>query len=216
MAFLTSLFSCCASQSVSEKAEAETRHARIVSAVYHHDATLVHPRSRPQSPRYRDNPPEYGDIAHHPLITIDEKNAADFDVFADGGGAQEDEDGGDDESDSLPPPISPNSSVISIPSTRLTDLTSMPTGETVSALGRPSLDRYPSRSTRPPSYYNSPRRTPSPAFSAAGDGDEGRHEVWLHPVMQSNWLEVLQQHAARRATLPVPTSRHIERNTANR
>jgi hypothetical protein len=215
MAFLSFLLSCCASHSVSEKAEAETRHARIVSAVHQH-ATLTRPLSRPQSPRYQDNPPDYGDIAHHPLITIDEKNAADFDVFADGDGGEEEDNDDDDESDSLPPPISPNSSVVSIPSTRLTDLTSMPTGETVSALGRPSLDRYPSRSTRPPSYYNSPKRTPSPAFSAAGDGVEGRDDVWLHPVMQSNWLEVLQQHAARRATLPAPTSRHDDRNTPNR
>lgn len=213
MAFLTSLFSCCASQSVSEKAEAETRHARIVSAVHQHNVTFSRPRSRPQSPRYQDSPPEYGDIAHHPLIIIDEKNAAEFDVFACGDDAAaeaEEDDDDEDESNSLPPPISPNSSVISIPSTRLTDLTSIPTGETVSALGRPSLDRYPSRSTRPPSYYNSPRRTPSPAFSVARDGDEGRDGVWLHPVMQSNWLEVLQQHAARRATCP------NERSTGNR
>jgi len=202
MAFLTSLFSCCASQSLSEKAEAETRHARIVSAVQQHNATSSHPRSRPQSPRYQDSPPQYGDIAHHPLITIDEKNAADFNIFACGDSTADDKEEEDEEDDSLPPPISPNSSVISIPSTRLTDLTSMPTGETLSASGRPSLDRYPSRSTRPPSYYNTPRRTPSPGFSVGEDGDEARDEVWLHPVMQSNWLEVLQQRAARRATSP--------------
>ncbi|KEF62945.1 uncharacterized protein A1O9_00919 [Exophiala aquamarina CBS 119918] len=206
MAFFTSLFSCCASQSVSEKAEAEIRHARIVSAVQQHNATVSRPRSRPQSRRYQDSPPEYGDIAHHPLITIDEKNAADFDVFAYDDYVTEDE----DESNSLPPSISPNSSVISIPSTRLTDLTSIPTGETISALGRPSLDRYPSRSTRPPSYYNSPRRTPSPDLSVVRDGDEARDEVWLHPVMQSNWLDVLQQHAARRA------AGSNERSTGNR
>lgn len=211
MTFLSSVFSCCASQSLSEKAEQETRHARIVSAVQHHDASLGRPRSRPQSPRYHDAPPEYRDIAQNPLITIDEKNAADFDEFEYGGITEERED--QTESDSLPPPVSPNSSVVSIPSTRLTDLTSLPTGDTVATHGRLSLDRYPSRSTRPPSYYNNPRRTPSPAFSA---GDETRDEVWLHPVMQNNWLEVLQDHAVRRATAQRSTSRPDERTTANR
>lgn len=216
MTFLSSVFSCCASQSVSEKAGQETRHARIVSAVRQHDhhASLTRSRSQPQSPRYYDNPPEYGDIAHHPLITIDEKNPADFDVFEDEENVEQEQP--DEDTGSSPPPISPYSSVVSIPSTLLTDLTSLPTGDSFSVGGRPSLDRYPSRSTRPPSYYNIAGRTPSPAFSAAGDGDRRRDEVWLHPVMQSNWLEVLQEHAVGRATAPLSTSRPIERNTANR
>lgn len=209
MTFFNSLFCCYTSRSLSEKAEAETRRIRIINAVNASEPYLnshEYTGSRPQSPRYRDNPPLYTDIAKTPLITIDEKIAADFDRSE----AREED---DEDDDTAAPPISPNSSVISIPSTRLTDLTAMPTGGTASSYGRSSLERWTSRSTRPPSYdgTRAMTRTPSPNPLDVGErldrrgsppqqhaegAERNRADIWVHPVMQNDWLQVLQADAA--------------------
>jgi hypothetical protein len=161
MTLLRSLFVCCASQSQSEKNNADARHARIVSVVQHHESQM---RARSPSLSYRDSPPSYADIAQHPLIAIDEKNADEI-----------------ERDNYVAAPLSDRSSIVSIPSTRLTDLTSMNTGETTHS-GR-----------RPPSYHASPGTTYTPAASAGRDG------VWGHPVMSNDWLQILQDDAVGQA-----------------
>ncbi|KIX06681.1 uncharacterized protein Z518_04657 [Rhinocladiella mackenziei CBS 650.93] len=181
MSFLVSLL-CCSKDSPG-KLEAETRHARLVAVSHgndHYNGSLPRPQE------YPDNPPEYKDIARHPLISIDEKCPIDFELVV------EDE-------DDAPLPISPNSSVVSIPSTRLTDLTSMQTGETAVTLARGSLDRGSTHASRPPSYHSNPRRSPSPVSFVGLNSESERDGVWQHPVMSNNWLEVLRQDAIRRA-----------------
>lgn len=175
----TSLFCCSSQDRLSSKLEAETRHARIVAVTADGSSSSPH---RPQ--RYTDGPPGYTESAQHPLITIDEKAPIDFEGLVDG------------EDEGLPP-ISPRSSVVSIPSTRLTDLTSMRTGDTMHTGARASLEWPSLGGSRPPSYY-AYARSPSPAYSVAGSDGE-RDSLWQHPVMASNWLEVLQQDTLREA-----------------
>jgi len=117
------------------------------------------------------------------LISIDEKTPIDSELVV------------ADDDDERPPTISPHSSVISLPSTRLTDLTSLRTGDTMHTVVRGSLERSSLGGSRPPSYY-SYARSPSPTSSAAG-ADGERDSVWQHPVMASDWLEVLRQDALR-------------------
>ena len=174
---ISSLFACCYSQDGrASKLEAETRHARIVSVT----------SDRPRSQRYSDNPPRYDDVAQQPLITIEEKSAAQFEVLI-----QAADEAGED----TPTPLSPASSVISIPSTRYTDLTSMNTGETTRTFARMSLETSSTGRTRPPPYHASARMSPSPAATE----DSGRDSILQHPVMRRNWLEVLRQEALRDA-----------------
>ena len=197
MGFLSSLLTCCASQDHSSRIEAEPRHARVVAVT---DLSYPHnhrPTQRQHS--YQDSPPEYGDIAEHPLITIDEKTPVEFEPVV-------------EDDDEAPPPASPNSSVVSIPSTRLTDLTSMQTGETArTALGG-FLQRASTRGSRPPSYHSDPRRSPSPGSLPRLSNDSERDSVWQHPVMASNWLEVLRQDAMRRAAAQANNEGQLHRS----
>ncbi|KAJ9503594.1 hypothetical protein H2202_000733 [Exophiala xenobiotica] len=174
---ISALFACCSSQDRrASKLEAETRHARIISVT----------SDRPRSQRYSDNPPRYDDVAQQPLITLDEKNAAQYEVLI-----QPDEAGND-----APAPLSAASSVISIPSTRYTDLTSMNTGETTRTFARMSLETSSTGRTRPPSYHASAMRTPSPSATE----DSGRDGILQHPVMRRDWLQVLRHEALRDAS----------------
>lgn len=198
MALLASLFSCCGSNDRSNKLEAECRHARIVAVTEHHPSYRPRPRSPPQRTEYRESPPEYKDIAQHPLISVDEKDPFQFQLLV-------------DDEDDAPPPASPRSSIVSIPSTRLTNLTAAATGETTVSTRRTSLERMDTRGNLPPSYYS--HRSPSPASSAGFDGDRERDGVWQHPVMAGNWLEALQQDAAAQHSQRRQTQTHIEANT---
>jgi len=174
---ISALFACCSSQDRrASKLETETRHARIISVT----------SDRPRSQRYSDNPPRYDDVAQQPLITLDEKDAARFDFHI-----QPDDEAGND----APAPLSAASSVISIPSTRYTDLTSMNTGETARSFARMSLETSSTGRTRPPSYHARAMETPSPSATE----DSGRDGILQHPVMRRDWLQVLRQEALRDA-----------------
>jgi hypothetical protein len=196
---MASLFSCCTSDARSNSLEAESRHARIVAATGDY---ARRPRSPPQRRRqYQESPPQYKDIAQHPLISVDEKNPLHFELIVQG-------------EDDTPPPVSPRSSVVSIPSTRMTDLTAAQTGETTRATLRGSLEYVSTRGSEPPSYYSN--RSPSPASSAGGPRESERSErdtVWQHPVMTSDWLEVLMEDAARRAEMPANNEEQDRSNT---
>lgn len=184
--------------SPAEKLDADARHARIVNAVPAYQPPHRTRHHRPRSSIHDDNPPLYADISQTALITTDEKCE-----LAQGHATLQPL----DDDNTPPPPISPNSSVVSIPSTRLTDLTSMQTGETIShsVLGRGSLERWTSRPTRPPSYVDTMPRAPSPVASGTRHRSHSppvigvqaqQDEVWLHPVMHTGWLQALQRESA--------------------
>ena len=156
MGFLASL--CCSASDRQSKLEAETRHARIVTATNDHRNHYTRPRSH--SHVISDSPPEYKDIDQHPLLAIDEKVPIDFQLTVEAG----------DDPTSLP---SSRSSIVSIPSTRVTDLTAAQTGETMLPSRRESLERFSTRgSLPPPSYYS--RRSPSPASITSAESEGGR------------------------------------------
>ncbi|KIW26490.1 uncharacterized protein PV07_09581 [Cladophialophora immunda] len=176
MAILASLFSCCASSDRPSKLAADTRHARIIAVTDGRPDRYRGPHVQPQS-FHHDRPPQYSEVVRYPPTAIDEKSIpVDFRVTV------EDE-------EHPPPPASPRSSVVSIPSTRLTDLTAARTGETTHQSGRESLEHIWTRTTLP-AYSD---RSPSPASLSAAVREGDRDAVWQHPVMTSNWLEVLQQ-----------------------
>ena len=177
MVLLASL--CCSSSDRPSKLEAESRHARLVRITS--DPRGVSTRHLPQrwDYPYQDSPPAYNDVAQQPLLSIDEKQPINFQLTV-------------ETEDDAPPPLSPRSSVISIPSTRLTDLTAAQTGETLRTSRRESLERVSTRGSLPPYSYCS-RRSASPASTIGATSEGERDIVWTHPVMSSNWLEVLRQ-----------------------
>jgi hypothetical protein len=179
MAFISSL--CCSSSDRPSKLEAETRHARIISVTNH--TSTASTRHLPQRWDYplEENPPAYEDTVGQSTLITDEKQpiSLQLTVEADNG---------------TPPPPSARSSVISIPSTRLTNLTAAQTGETIMTSRRESLalEMISTRGSLPPySYYT--RRSPSPGSFVGVVSEAARDDVWQHPVMASNWLEVLSQ-----------------------
>ncbi|KIV94720.1 hypothetical protein PV10_02458 [Exophiala mesophila] len=208
MTLLSSILSCCNSVPSAAKtdADADARHARIANAIATYQSPHRPSYHRPRSLVHDDNPPLYTDIAHTALLRVDEKcdvpeAHTTFRTL--------------DDDNTPPPPLSPRSSVVSIPSTRLTDLTAMPTGETISysVLGRGSLERWASRPTRPPSYVDTMPRAPSPVASVtrlSGHnppliGVQGEQAgVWSHPVMHSGWLQELQREAAAEEVRTIP------------
>ncbi|KIV77791.1 hypothetical protein PV11_09571 [Exophiala sideris] len=159
--------------------DSEARRARIVAV-----NTDGHSPPRPQ--RNDENPPRYNDVVQQPQNIADEKNRAEFVAVV-------------EVQDNILRAGSPDSSVISIPSTRITDLTSTYTGDSGYAVTRRALERSSTRGSRPPSYYSNAHtaRSASPASVAVSERDS----LWRHPVMSHNWLEVLQQEALTEATL---------------
>ncbi|EXJ96188.1 hypothetical protein A1O1_01314 [Capronia coronata CBS 617.96] len=192
MTWLKGAFACC---SAHDRLEADTRHARIVAVTndYHYNGR------RAQSHHHHyDNPPAYQDITPRPLIPIDEKDSAYLIT---------------DAHESLRP-SSPHSSVVSVPSTRVTDLTALPTGDTAVTFTstRGSLEGAVNRESRPPSYYSTLRRSPTPNLIASDGGlaeEDGRDEVWQHPVMRSDWLGVLRRDARRHAASSEAYGEHV-------
>ena len=177
---MASFFACCFSQGRrTSNLDSEARRARIVAVT-----TDRHSPRRPQ--RNDDSPPRYIDVVQQSLDTANEKNRANFIAVM-------------EEPDSVPRPGSPDSSVVSIPSTRVTDLTSTCTGDSAYIVTRRALERSSTRGSRPPSYYSNAHtaRSASPASVAVSERDS----LWRHPVMANNWLEVLRQEALTEATL---------------
>ena len=186
-------FLCCSSGDRPSKHEAaEMRHARLVAATNNPSA-----RSGPLPRRWdhplEENPPRYEDVAVQPFLSIDQKAPLHFQLIVQPA-----------EEAAPPPPASVRSSIVSVPSTRMTDLTATQTGETLRTSQRMSLELVSSRGSLPP-YSHHPRRSASPA-SVAGSENE-RDAVWQHPVMASNWMEALRQNAPRQPSSPRGGSR---------
>jgi hypothetical protein len=152
MGFLSQLCTCC-DRSVRVSDERSGSYVRVVNinGVPRGSSQRRSSISVPQ-PATRDEKAEYTQL----LISIDEKDSDDF--------------------ESLPP--SPYSSVVSIPSTHVTALTSSYTGGT-------SARNSQQYEGSPPSYHS--ERSPSPSPPTSRDSQ--------HPVMNSNWLEILQRAA---------------------
>ncbi|KAI1613591.1 hypothetical protein EDD37DRAFT_613995 [Exophiala viscosa] len=180
MTSMASLFACCFSQDRrTSNLDSEARRTRII-------AVTAQGHSPPRPQRNDDSPPLYHDVVQETLNTADEKNRANFIAVI-------------EDQDNIPRPGSPDSSVVSIPSTRVTDLTSTYTGDSACVVTRRGLERSSTRGSRPPSYYSNGHtaRSASPASVAVSERDS----IWRHPVMAHNWLEVLQQEALREASL---------------
>lgn len=216
---------CCASSRASKQAEAEaeTRRARLVP-ILDASANTQYQHHRHSSYSNELPPPRYEDLTSSvslhavPVVIVDEKDEHTLRVIEVGRhNAGDDEDprrvllstthlteGEANASGGVQGEGSDRSSVMSIPSTQVTDLGSSYTGTTTlrgDATGRTSGDDR-SRSgrlsetgtlndeaeSRPPSYYASSlqRRSPSP-----GSGSEGGDSVWRHPVMRQGWFEHL-------------------------
>lgn len=167
--------SCCTNDKKQAHNDTEARHARIVQIYTQAADDAQHPTSTP--------PPSYyeiaGDCMTHGMATIIEK-------------------------EQYPPPTelvpqerlsvpSPRTSICSVPSTRLTDVTSAHTGATNITIARPQNDESMRSSvvfdSAPPSYYDGRsirERSRSP--------DNQRHsERAQHPVTTEDWLEALQR-----------------------
>lgn len=171
------LFSCCTNDKKQAYHDSEARHARIVQiytqAVY--DAQT--PTATP--------PPSYNEVAGEamthgvPIIVEKEPHQTPPQVVP---------------SPETPVP-SPRTSICSVPSTRLTDITSAHTGATSATLVNPQNDESMRSSlvfdSAPPSYYDGRsirERSRSP--------DSQRHlGATQHPVTTEDWLEVLQRTA---------------------
>ena len=148
---------CPCRRSVNSEDTSSGPYRRVVDS---HGGPRAYPQRRARVPVPKEtNPPPYEDRkdeARQPLISVDEK-----------------------EVDSTGSPVhSPQSSVVSIPSTRVTVLSSEHTGTT---LVPGSLED----GSRPPSYYADTIRSVSPFQPEDG----------LHPVMHTGWLDRMQRHA---------------------
>jgi len=174
------LFSCCTGDRKREKIETEARHARIVD-IYRQAETVS--QKPTQSP-----PPSYNEVVHDSLsgttIIIDEKPAQpQAQPLAQQAHTRT----------SISRPSSPRTSIYSIPSTRMTDITSAHTGSTIV----PSYTHQggsPRSSlvfdSAPPSYYDGRsirERSTSP--------DSQRQSDDRHPVMAEDWLQHLRRAA---------------------
>lgn len=148
---------CSSGRSASAEDSSHGPYRRVVDS---HGGPRSYPQRRARAPVPKEtNPPPYEenkDEARRPLIAVDEKEV--------------------DGTESSAP--SPQSSVISIPSTRVTVLSSEHTGTT---LAQGSLED----GNRPPSYYSETLRSVSPLQSEDGS----------HPVMRGGWLDRMQRHA---------------------
>jgi hypothetical protein len=182
------VFLCCLSSDRSSKAEADTRHARLVAV------TASASTFRRHSSGLYESPPAYHDIVHQPPLSIDEKEPLQFQCNV-------------ETNDDPPPPVSPRSSIVSIP-TCVAGLTNSDTGSTRHASRRESLDRVSTRASLPPSYYS--RRSPSPALLTDVQRRPGETDSILgHPVMSSSWLEVIRQEQEREHASMTPLDRLV-------
>lgn len=203
MSFLSSILCCCGGQvSDSEKQNAEIRRNRILATTeaYYNNQEQLSYNIPGDTSKYPDVPPAYHDAIHEPVIVPDEKPLP----------------------RPPPPAITANhhtpaslqsrrSSVISIPSTRLSDLTSLRTGDNQSITrdytGRTVRSINSSLSaSRPPSYFSSRSSSPSSRTETEPDVQQQQplpqHQVQRdiltqHPVMSNDWLDILRQDARR-------------------
>ena len=179
------LFSCCfESRKTTEKSEADTRHARIVE-IYRQ--AEVESQQITQAP-----PPAYQDIVYDTFtgttIVVNEKSSQNPAQPQPEPTAQ----------NPISRPASPQTSIYSVPSTRLTDITSAYTGTTAVALTHQGDSPRSSMvfDSAPPSYYDGRsirERSRSPAHNRGAEAES------QHPVMADEWLDrMIQDVQARR------------------
>ena len=180
------LLTCCIGDRRQEKIEAETRHARIVEI--YRSATNVVGETPTQSP-----PPSYNEVVYDSLsgttVVLDEKTAQAQSPLQTQ--AQQNHNG-----TAMSRPSSARTSVCSIPSTRLTDITSAHTGGTIVAYQTHLVDSPRSSlvfDSAPPSYYDGRSIRES---SRNRDGQRYSDEQGRHAVMGEEWLERLRRAAA--------------------
>lgn len=179
------LFSCCFGSRKTEHNDADARHARIVE-IYRQAEVESHQAA--QAP-----PPAYQEVVHDILsgttIVIDEKSSQ---VVAQ---PQPQTQAEPAVPSTISRPSSPHTSIYSVPSTRLTDITSTYTGGTATVVLTHQGDSPRSSmafDSAPPSYYDgrsSRERSRSPVRTR--DMEDEPH----HPVMDNGWLDRLIQNA---------------------
>lgn len=166
------LFSCCMNDKRSARYDTETRQARIVQ-VYQGAADELY-----TSPRIQAPPPAYNEAVSRddlsgPTIYLDEKAPQTIERRLPRSASS-----------------SPRTSIISVPSTRLTDLTSARTGETSITLVNQQPQSQRSSlvfESAPPSYYDGrSERSTSPHSQIISNTTPS------HPVMSEDWLETLR------------------------
>ncbi|KAK5076248.1 hypothetical protein LTS08_006874 [Lithohypha guttulata] len=180
------LFSCCISDRKQTKTEAEARHARVAEIYQQAQNNTQTPTQAP--------PPSYNEAVCDVFLgttTIVEEKPRQL--------IPEPQSQVHQENACTARPASPRTSIYSVPSTRLTDITSMHTGATAVPTHRGDSPRSSlAFDSAPPSYYDDRsmrERSRSPDYER---GPQGEQEP--HPVMADNWLDRLLAAAERDGT----------------
>ncbi|KAK5943515.1 hypothetical protein PMZ80_004523 [Knufia obscura] len=171
------LFTCCINDRKQGKSEAEARHARIVEIYRQAETGSALPTQSP--------PPSYNEVVFDSLSGTT--------IIADEKSSQPPSHSAVQPPYARPPisrPSSPRTSIYSVPSTRLTDITSAHTGGTIVACHTHQGDSPRSSlafDSAPPSYYDGRsmrERSRSP-------NDQRPSDERQHPVMAEGWWEDL-------------------------
>lgn len=183
------IFSCCISDRKSRTGEDEARHARIIEIYQQAEAEI---RPTTQNP-----PPAYYEVVCDHLsgttIFVEEKPEQPPIVTQPPRDTQLLQ-----PRDPISRPQSPRTSIYSVPSTRLTDITAANTGTTITAVPTHQGDSPRSSlvfDSPPPSYYDG-RSMRERSRSPSGQRHSDEHQ---HPVMGDHWLEGLILSAQREA-----------------
>lgn len=174
------IFSCCYGDRKTDQNEKDRRHARIVE-IYRQaqDESSPSNRSSTQAP-----PPAYHEVIYDSCtgttLILDRKEALPTSTT---------------DADPIPRPVSPQTSIYSVPSTRLTDLTSIYTGHVNHTHRNDSPRSSLAFESAPPSYYDGRSlRARSPSLDGRRSVDD---HTDTHPVMSVDWLQVLQRNVHR-------------------
>lgn len=175
------------SKQSSKEAEAQIRHARIVNLYHESDNNSQH-----------CSPPAYNEISTTPRIMISNNRSSGL-----GNGDEKDSSQVEPQPSERSPASSPRTSIISIPSTRLTGLTASHTGATsttVTVVADDDLSRlsFSQFDSAPPSYYAGSTYYASSQRSRSRSPDITNRTTDEHPVMAADWFERLQADARRR------------------
>ena len=179
------LFSCCLGSRKTVQGDADARHARIIE-IYRQAEVESHQITQAPPPAYKDivvcdshaGTTIVSDEKWSPVVAQPQPQAQMIAL------AQT----------PISRPSSPQTSIYSVPSTRLTDITSTYTGATATVALTHQGDSPRSSmvfDSAPPSYYDGRSirdRSRSPVRASAVEGD-------MHPVMANEWLDRLIRNA---------------------
>lgn len=161
-------FSCCTSNSQSAEQDAEARHARIIQ---------IYQTAKAETQQAVQAPPAYNEVVETPTICIEEKPAQ------------------LEQSRSIA--SSPRTSVISVPSTRLTDFMSAYTERAGGLLPDQSVIGSVRSSlafeTPPPSYYNTSSNASTRSRSRSPHSLRLFDDRPQHPTMSPQWWNQLRE-----------------------